>query len=83
MTLELRGADPQRAKIADIAASWGFTDASSFSRRFRNRFGVAPSDVFGTTRDQREEAAIIADWAGAGLNRNYTEWLAQASGHEA
>jgi AraC-like DNA-binding protein len=80
---ELRGADPRRAKIADIASSWGFAEASSFSRRFRNRFGVTPSEVLGTALDQTEDAAVRADSAGARLNRDYTSWLQQASGRQA
>lgn len=79
---ELRGADPRRVKIADIAASWGFDDASSFSRRFRSRFGVSPSAVLGTALDQTEDAAVRADSAGARLNRDYTDSLQQASGCE-
>jgi AraC-like DNA-binding protein len=80
---ELREADPQRVKIADIAAAWGFTDASSFSRRFRSRFGVSPSEVLGTALDQSEDAAVRAYSAGARLNRDYTDWLEQASGRAA
>jgi len=80
---ELRGADPRRAKIADIAASWRFADASSFSRRFRSRFGVSPSEVLGTALGQTEDAVVRADSEGARLIRDYTDWLQQASGREA
>lgn len=31
--------------ISDLAFSWGFVDASHFSRAFRARFGCAPRDV--------------------------------------
>jgi len=79
---ELRGADPRRVKIADIASSWGFVDASAFSRRFRSRFGVSPSEVLGTALDHTEDAAVRANSAGARLNRDYTDWLLQASGRE-
>jgi AraC-like DNA-binding protein len=79
---ELRGADPRRVKVADIAAAWGFTDASAFSRRFRLRFGVAPSEVLGTALDQTEDVAARADRTGARLNRDYTNWLRQASGRQ-
>ena len=80
---ELRGADPRGVKIADVAASWGFADASSFSRRFRSRFGVSPSAVLGTALGQTDDAAVRADAAGARFNRDYTDWLQQASGREA
>jgi AraC-like DNA-binding protein len=72
--------DTQSIDEVDIAASWGFGDASSFSRRFRSRFGVSPSEIFGTTLDQTEDAGVRADSPGARLNRDYTDWLQQASG---
>ncbi|MFF3028786.1 helix-turn-helix domain-containing protein [Microbacterium sp. NPDC057944] len=31
-------------QIASIGARWGFTDATAFSRAFRTRFGVTPSE---------------------------------------
>lgn len=34
-----------RKTIRDIANQWGFTDAASFSRLFRKRYGLSPSDV--------------------------------------
>lgn len=79
---ELRSADPRQVKITDVAGSWGFPEASSFSRRFRSRFGVAPSEVIGTALDQAEDAAVRADSAGARPSRDYTDWLQQASGCE-
>ena len=30
--------------IGDLAFSWGFVDASHFSRAFKARFGVGPTD---------------------------------------
>ncbi|UHD16539.1 helix-turn-helix domain-containing protein [Thiocapsa bogorovii] len=80
---ELRGTDPRSTKIAEVAASWGFVDASAFSRRFRRRFGVSPSDVIGTALDRTEDAAVQADSTGVRPNRDYTDWLHHASGHEA
>jgi AraC-like DNA-binding protein len=79
---ELRGADPRRVEIADVAASWGFADASSFSRRFRSRLAASPSEVLGTAQDQTEDAAARADSAGARRIRGYTDWLEQASGRK-
>ena len=38
-------------RITDIAYGWGFSDAAHFSRCFRSRFGVSPSDI-------RAEAAV-------------------------
>ena len=71
---ELRAADPRRVKVADIAAAWGFTDASAFSRRFRSRFGVAPSEVLGTTLHQVEVSGGGADATGARPSRDQL-WL--------
>jgi AraC-like DNA-binding protein len=80
---ELRAADPQRVKIADIAAAWGFTEASSFSRRFRSRFGVAPTRILGTSAVQSAVDSPGSHWAGAGPSREYTAWLRQASTRDA
>ena len=30
--------------IGEIAFKWGFSDLSHFSRRFKTRFGMSPSD---------------------------------------
>jgi len=40
----LRGDGPPEASIIEIAMTWGFNDAAYFSRAYRNRFGLAPSD---------------------------------------
>lgn len=40
---DLATADP-RARIADIAARWGFDDPAYFSRIFRQRFGMSPRE---------------------------------------
>jgi transcriptional regulator GlxA family with amidase domain len=36
---------PPHVTIADIAMRCGFFDASNFSRSFRNRFGISPTDI--------------------------------------
>lgn len=40
-------ADPacRRQRVADIAYRWGFTSASHFSRVFKDRYGMSPSDA--------------------------------------
>lgn len=72
--MELRHADPARTRVADVAASWGFFGASSFSRRFRKQFGQSPSEVlreplegFPDTLPTRHE--------GSESFRSYMKWL--------
>lgn len=76
---ELRRVDPERVRVADVAASWGFFDASAFSRAFRKRFGKAPSSVLGTgvgAEVRREDG----DLAVQRLYADYMRWLQEASG---
>jgi AraC-like DNA-binding protein len=75
---DLRLADPRRARVADIAATWGYGDASGFSRRFRAEFGVPPSKVLGS-------AAPAGAAAGSGPfspdvepYNEYFAWLSRA-----
>jgi AraC-like DNA-binding protein len=75
---DLLQADPQHVRVGEVAASWGFTEASAFSRRFRQQFGVSPSDVLGDNIVDGKDAV-------AGINhdsksyRNYMSWLRRAS----
>ena len=43
--LELTRADVTARSVAEIAYSFGFTSTANFSRRFRTRFGLTPSEV--------------------------------------
>ena len=42
--------DPRlaRSSLSEIAFSWGFNDASHFSRSFRERHGMSPRDWLAT-----------------------------------
>lgn len=76
---DLRNADPARVRVGEIAASWRFYDASTFSRKFHQHFGVTPSEVLGTgfvKRDTKPDGNI----RGAESFVEYTNWLRQASG---
>jgi AraC-like DNA-binding protein len=46
----LRGVSRYDRRIADIALESGFTDLSHFSRAFRQRYGVTPSEMRAATR---------------------------------
>jgi|SRR5688572_31987800 AraC family transcriptional activator of tynA and feaB len=49
--------DPLQAHrmIGDIAFSWGFSDLSHFSRRFRAQFGMAPGELRRHSQQQNDE----------------------------
>jgi AraC-like DNA-binding protein len=54
---ELYRADPRRHTVGDIAGSWGFFGASSFSRSFKAQFGMPPSAVLGAGSRQHVRAS--------------------------
>jgi AraC family transcriptional activator of tynA and feaB len=49
--------DPLQAHrmIGDIAFSWGFSDLSHFSRRFRAQFGMAPGELRRHSQQHNDE----------------------------
>jgi len=51
----LRAADPERDTVGDIAARWGFYNASSFTVAYQREFGERPSESLG--RKQGLQAA--------------------------
>ncbi|MEM1111920.1 MAG: helix-turn-helix domain-containing protein [Pseudomonadota bacterium] len=77
---ELLASNPARVTVAGVAASWGFPEASTFSRRFRAHFGLPPSEVLGRayvepSAPPNEEISSDAD-----PSRTYRRWLAEVSG---
>ncbi|MGP1275012.1 MAG: helix-turn-helix domain-containing protein [Caulobacterales bacterium] len=56
--------------IAEIADRWGFGDPAHFSRAFRTRFGVTPSDVRNTPAPQGNRMSHTS-----GLDRSYETWI--------
>lgn len=43
--IDLADHPPIRGAVSSVARSWGFDSMSHFNRRFRARFGIAPSEV--------------------------------------
>jgi AraC-like DNA-binding protein len=75
---DLRQADPSRARVADIAASWRFNDPSSFTRKFRQHFGMPPSEVLG--RDFASyEARVAGMIRGSETFSSYMNWINRSS----
>jgi len=66
--------DPRRGadKISTIAFDAGFADVSYFNRMFRQRFGMAPSDVRAQARLDREQSpsGAMADGMQGRLGKN-------------
>jgi AraC-like DNA-binding protein len=57
---ELTRLDRRRGAVGDVAARWGFTNPSHFTRLFRAEFGVPPSSVLahrGPVRDPSPSTA--------------------------
>ena len=75
---DLRQADPEYLKVADIAAAWQFDDASGFSRKFRQQFGLRPSEVLGIDF-QTQEAPYSENIHGADMYSLYMKWFNDAS----
>lgn len=44
-SLELTSITSPPSRIADIAARWGFSSQAHFTRAFRRRYGIAPSEM--------------------------------------
>lgn len=42
--IELRAGPRRRGRVREVAERWGFFESANFNRRFRDRFGMAPSE---------------------------------------
>lgn len=81
---ELVRSTAQRGQVRRVAERWSFDDAASFHRRFRQRFGFAPSDCMGQvdracsvepTPVPRAAVRTILDWMrlrGTGRSGSHT-----------
>ena len=75
---ELWEADPATTQVGDVGSSWGFGEASTFTRSFSRHFGKTPSQVLGQgLRDAPEKQAGIHD---AASSPSYLRWFEEASG---
>jgi AraC-like DNA-binding protein len=78
--MELLHADPARTKVAEIASSWGYYGASTFSRRFRKQFGQTPSQALHETLEAFPDQ-LSDTLEGSASIQAYTRWL-DAKGHQ-
>jgi len=75
---DLCQADPKKIQIADIAASWQFSEPSSFSRKFRQQFGQSPSEVLGSAYED-PEVSPPGILRGVDMYSSYMNWFNTAS----
>lgn len=78
--MELWSSDPSQVRVRDVARAWGFSEATSFARSFRARFGVPPSTVLGrgwtSKTDQRRARQDLSHI----FQEAYAKWFNQAAG---
>ena len=72
--LDLSSPDQRGLKISEIAQRWGFGNEAAFSRAFKTRFGLSPSEV--RRGGGREEAPIGPD----GLPPPIERWMRDLMG---
>ncbi len=65
--LELAKTKRERGRVAAVARRWHFTDATHFSRLFRERFGMSPSRIFSSRAQPgftapSEQIRVLQDW---------------------
>lgn len=74
---ELLVADPARVNVGDVASSWGFPEASSFSRRFRAKFDTTPSQVLGRAHTGQIHGHLSRTVNNTEYCRRYLQWFEQ------
>jgi AraC-like DNA-binding protein len=82
--LELRRSNPKLTRINSVAVSWGFTDASMFSRCFRSYFGESPSAVLGKNQLLNPSGKPVSvahpEWSSSLWYREYMTWFNELTG---
>ncbi|MEM1412021.1 MAG: helix-turn-helix domain-containing protein [Pseudomonadota bacterium] len=79
---DLWRADPAATQVGQVGASWGFDEASSFSRSFSAEFGVSPRDILGKGFGERREPEQAGTSERGDVNSAYLRWFEAASGVE-
>jgi AraC-like DNA-binding protein len=75
-SVELMRAAPERGRVRTVAERLGFTDAGHFTRAFRQRFGVAPTDHLGARlRSSRGTSETPDPTDSQASVRLFGEWL--------
>lgn len=79
---DLRLADPAQTKVSDIYLSWGFYEASSFTRAFKRLYQVRPSEILETkfnfnSRSNSEDKTLRTD-----SYDKYRNWFKEVIGNK-
>jgi AraC-like DNA-binding protein len=67
---DLADCQPSRGAVTAIAESWGFESLQHFSRRFKEQFGISPSDVVGLGRTDASDAAGVLPSLDSGATKH-------------
>lgn len=77
--VDLADRPPGRGVVREVSEHWGFESVSHFSRRFRKRFGVVPSEVVGASAGSGKRARRRGSEARAIdrlVEKNLSAWFA-------
>ena len=72
---DLASMPPLRGLVRVVAEKWGFEDAAHFTRRFREHFGVAPSDVIQNGARPLQNAPALPPNIDPNLRSPLLDWL--------
>lgn len=72
----LSHAESRRRRVTDIALEHGFTNQSHFSRLFKERFGISPSDARDTVH-MKPLPAFAREWSSELERPSFYDWLTE------
>ena len=81
--LELRIADPSRTKVSDIFHSWGFYEASTFTRAFKRIYKTTPSAILQTQSTFNKIPKSKNEISNKKLYSKYHNWFKEITGNNA